>query len=59
MMMMGQSDLPCFVGGPQLLKDLRDRFFPTGQRMNELESLRFVDKLIAESLDNWRTRAYD
>lgn len=59
MMIMGQSDLPCFVEGEKCIKDMKQRFFPKGIRMSELECARFVDRLIDESLDNWRTRAYD
>ena len=34
MMLMGQSDLPCFQGGRQLVRDLKERLFPNGQRFN-------------------------
>lgn len=30
MMLMGMSDLPCFIGGEQIIKDLKQRFFPRG-----------------------------
>ena len=30
MMLMGQSDLPCFQGGRKLLRDLKNRLFPRG-----------------------------
>lgn len=59
MMLMGQSDLPCFVGGRELLKDLKERLFPGGKRLNEADARRHIDGLIAESADNWRTRCYD
>ena len=61
MMFMGQHDLPCFIEGEKMIKDLKDRLFPNGmgKKMSELDSARFVDRLIDESYDNWRTRAYD
>lgn len=60
MMFLGQNDLPCFELGEDLLKNLKQRLLPNGSRlMNEVEASRFVDKLIQESFDNWRTRAYD
>mmetsp|Transcript_27906 Transcript_27906/g.26944 ORF Transcript_27906/g.26944 Transcript_27906/m.26944 type:complete len:253 (-) Transcript_27906:18-776(-) len=61
MMFMGQHDLPCFIGGEEMIKDLKNRFFPLGigRKMSELECARFVDRLIDDSYDNWRTNAYD
>jgi len=38
---------------------LKMRFFPNGQRMNEVETTKYVDALIKESYDNWRTKTYD
>ena len=59
MMLNGQSDLPCFIGGRTLVRQLKDRLFPNQRRMNQVECQRHVDGLIAESLNNWRTRCYD
>ena len=61
MMFMGQHDLPCFKEGEMLIKNLKNRLFPNGmgKKMTELECARYVDGLIEESYDNWRTRAYD
>jgi phosphatidylinositol 4-kinase B len=71
MMFMGLNDLPCFVLGEDLLGALKQRILPpppksgssknSAQRrlLNELEASQFVDRLIAESYDNWRTKAYD
>jgi len=59
MMLMGQSDLPCFEGGRSLIKQLKDRLFPNGRRLDREDSNRHVDGLIAESVNNWRTRCYD
>lgn len=35
MMLMGQSDLPCFEGGKTLIRDLKFRLFPNGQRLTQ------------------------
>mmetsp|Transcript_10787 Transcript_10787/g.8041 ORF Transcript_10787/g.8041 Transcript_10787/m.8041 type:complete len:104 (+) Transcript_10787:2357-2668(+) len=61
MIFMGQPDLPCFVEGEKMIKDLKLRFFPMGtnKRMSEIECARFIDNLIDESYENWRTKAYD
>lgn len=57
--MMGSKDLPCFKDGELTVKTLKERFFPTGKRMNEAEAGLFVDVLITESYGNWRTIVYD
>ena len=60
MMIMGQSDLKCFEEGQQkVLKDLKERFFPRGRTMNREQIEQFVEKLIDDSVDNWRTNVYD
>ena len=59
MMFMGQNDLPCFKGGEQTIKDLKDRFFPTGKLFSNIECQNFIDGLVIESYNNWRTRCYD
>ena len=38
MMMMGAKDLHCFEEGENTVKTLKERFFPTGKRMNETEA---------------------
>lgn len=39
MMLMGQSDLQCFVGGRNLIKTLKERLFPgRGHRLDEGEA---------------------
>jgi phosphatidylinositol 4-kinase len=37
MMLMGTSDLPCFVAGPLLLGTLKERLFPNGHRRLTLD----------------------
>mmetsp|Transcript_10421 Transcript_10421/g.17491 ORF Transcript_10421/g.17491 Transcript_10421/m.17491 type:complete len:192 (+) Transcript_10421:463-1038(+) len=59
MMFLGQNDLPCFKGGELTIRDLKERFFPIGRKFTENECQRFVDSLIHESYENWRTRCYD
>ena len=59
MMLMGQSDLPCFQGGRSLIRDLKYRLFPEGRRLEFDDAFRHVDGLIAQSVNNWRTRCYD
>ena len=41
--MMGQKDLPCFEDGENTVRSLKERFFPTGRRMNETEAAQFID----------------
>jgi len=55
MMLMGQSDLGCFIGGRDLIKTLKERLFPGGKRLDNADALRFVDGLIYESNNNWKT----
>lgn len=38
MMLNGQSDLPCFIGGRNLIRDLKDRLFPNMRRMTLVEA---------------------
>jgi phosphatidylinositol 4-kinase len=38
MMLNGQSDLPCFIGGRNLIRDLKDRLFPNLRRMTLVEA---------------------
>ena len=59
MMLNGQSDLPCFEGGRELVKDLKERLFPNQRRLNAAETQQYVDGLISQSMNNWRTRCYD
>ena len=59
MMLMGQSDLPCFEGGRNLVRELKERLFPSGKRMQFEDTCRHVDGLIEASVNNWTTRCYD
>lgn len=60
MMAMGQQDLPCFAGGmEQIVKDLKHRLFPTGNIMTSQRCREFIDDLVYQSQDNWRTLMYD
>lgn len=59
MMFLGSNDLMCFKSGEQSIKDLKDRFFPTGKRFSNNEAQRFIDDLVVQSYNNLRTRCYD
>ena len=39
--------------------DLKNRLFPTGRRLSFEDSLRHINDLIAQSVNNWRTKCYD
>ena len=59
MMFLSQRDLPCFIQGETLIKDLKERILPGGKIMNEIEVARHVDALVEHSYNNWRTKCYD
>ncbi|CAM9117273.1 unnamed protein product [Chrysoparadoxa australica] len=58
MMAEGNPDLPCFAHSPPgaVVEELRGRFLP-GRNVGEC--IEFVNKMIDESMDNWRTLWYD
>lgn len=56
MMMTYGPALPSFVMGPTCISDLTSRF---SMGLPEKECVAFVEGLIAESLDHFKTRAYD
>jgi phosphatidylinositol 4-kinase len=59
MMRNGTGDtLPCFIGGEPAVQALRDRF-KSSQDLSEADSREYINRLIDQSLDNWRTRWYD
>jgi hypothetical protein len=41
------------------MSTLKERLFPGGKRLDAADARRHCDGLIAESLNNWRTRCYD
>lgn len=59
MMLMGQQDLPCFEGGEDTIRVMKENLFPQGKTLKKRDAQRFVDWLIEESLNNWRTIWYD
>ena len=57
MMLEGNTDLPCFIGGPRAVMDgLHARFFPGVAKRAVVAR---VHGLIDRSLGNWRTTFYD
>ena len=57
MMLVGNADLPCFAGGKKaVVEGLRSRLKP-GARTSTCQM--FVNQLIDQSINNWRTRWYD
>eukprot|EP00980_Cylindrotheca_fusiformis_P005598 scaffold1184_cov132-Cylindrotheca_fusiformis.AAC.19 len=57
MLKRGNENLPCFRGRPDdAIKELRDRF---RLDLNDRACLEYVNSLIDESLENWRTNWYD
>ncbi|TDH67963.1 hypothetical protein CCR75_005417 [Bremia lactucae] len=57
MMLVGNADLPCFAGGKKAVTEgLRARLKP-GARTSACQV--FVNQLIDQSINNWRTRWYD
>jgi len=56
LMIQSETKLPCLSGGEQVIKDLADRF---SIGLTEDECRLYVETLISNSLDNWRTIQYD
>ncbi|CAJ1930625.1 unnamed protein product [Cylindrotheca closterium] len=57
MLKKGNENLPCFRGRPDdAIKELRDRF---RLDLNDRACLEYVNALVDESLENWRTNWYD
>jgi hypothetical protein len=57
MLKKGNEDLPCFRGRPDdAIKELRHRF---RLDLNDRACVEYVNALIDESLENWRTNWYD
>jgi phosphatidylinositol 4-kinase len=54
MLMNGNEDLPCFRGRPEdAVRELRERF---RLDLNDRACTEYVNALVDESLENWRTR---
>eukprot|EP00736_Rhodelphis_marinus_P009699 Rmarinus@m.25990 len=57
MMMHGNENLPCFAGGREaVIEGLRQRF---QEKLTRQQCVAHVQKLIENSIDNWRNRWYD
>jgi len=57
MLQLGNEDLACFLGRPEdAIRELRQRF---RLDLNDRACLEYVNALIDESLENWRTNWYD
>ena len=57
MLKKGNEDLPCFRGRPDdAIKGLRERF---RLDLNDRACLEYVNALVDDSLENWRTNWYD
>jgi phosphatidylinositol kinase/protein kinase (PI-3 family) len=52
------SEFPCFVGGEEVIRQLKERLRPRA-KMSDNDCKEYVNWLINESLDNWTTRCYD
>jgi phosphatidylinositol kinase/protein kinase (PI-3 family) len=61
MMITSQKDLDCFKGGRErVICELRNRLFPYhSKKMTKTECTDYIDYLISNSYNNWRTRVYD
>jgi len=65
MVLQAQRDLPCFLEGDKTVADIKERLFPKRTRagrykmMTKNECGNFVDRLIQDSIGNWRTIMYD
>uniref|UniRef100_A0A6B2KZI4 1-phosphatidylinositol 4-kinase n=1 Tax=Arcella intermedia TaxID=1963864 RepID=A0A6B2KZI4_9EUKA len=56
MMMQTATKLPCFVGGPRVLDELKERFVLS---LTDRQIEDHVEALLKESVNNWRTMKYD
>ncbi|CAI2382885.1 unnamed protein product [Moneuplotes crassus] len=62
MMIVSQEELDCFYGGRErVINELRSRLFPFNRNkvMSRAECREYVDQLIDQSSNNWRTKFYD
>ena len=51
-------NLSCFEGGQETIDNLRSRLEPKGCD-KKVDIFKYVDNLIEQSIDNWRTKWYD
>lgn len=56
MTMLSNRNMPCFMRGPIILDELRERF---KLDLSATDCKKFMYDLIEKSTDNWRTRWYD
>ncbi|CAI2382541.1 unnamed protein product [Moneuplotes crassus] len=62
MMIASQQELDCFIGGRErVLNELRSRLFPYDRNkvLSKAECKEYIDELIDQSSNNWRTKVYD
>ena len=59
MMLMGYNDLKCFEMGEDTVRVMKNNLFPDGRSLGKDEAQTYVNWLIDQSLDNWRTIWYD
>ena len=52
------KNLDCFEKGQEAIDNLKMRLNPQ-ENMNNVDIKKFVDNLISQSVDNWRTKWYD
>ena len=52
------KNLDCFEGGQEAIDQLKLRLNPK-ENMSQVDMKKFVDTLIKQSVDNWRTKWYD
>ena len=53
-----KKNLDCFEKGQETIDDLRGRLAPKDCD-TKVDIFKFVDSLIEQSVDNWRTKWYD
>ncbi len=52
------KNLDCFEKGQETINELKKRLNPK-ENMSKADMYKFVDDLIGQSVDNWRTKWYD
>lgn len=61
MMLLGHGgSFPCFKRKDNVLDELKERLYPFGnKKVGKSDYFKFIDDLIHQSADNWRTKWYD